>query len=223
VSTKEWRDKADRFGRSWAYKRDGSVIFEGGTRRIGGHASVHFSYYPSGAVSKVETSDAPDGGIQWYRSTTTFDEQGNRTSFSEQGHDDRGIIPNPGTWLEPRPSEPIAPARQPAAVSEQRLFVNEVFVVNGTRQAAKVHAAATHPSPALSDSDHTLAPGDTVRLGAYTLGEAFPPPAGHLTLDARRAVRNRSRNGAIGVIKAMEVPMGPEHHRWYLVLTGWKR
>ena len=81
VSTREWTDKDGRFGRSRAFKRDGTIIVDHHTRRIAGHASVHFQYHPNGAVSKAEFSDAPDAGIQWYESITTFDDQGNRTGF----------------------------------------------------------------------------------------------------------------------------------------------
>ena len=53
LSSKAWMDVADRWGHSWAYDRSGRVIFERQTRKIGGHASVDFSYHPSGAVSKA--------------------------------------------------------------------------------------------------------------------------------------------------------------------------
>ena len=85
LSSKAWMDVADRWGHSWAYDRSGRVIFERQTRKIGGHASVDFSYHPDGTVSKAEVSQAPDGGIQWYRSTTTFDTAGVQTGFTEQG------------------------------------------------------------------------------------------------------------------------------------------
>ncbi len=230
VSTKEWRDKDDRFGRSLAYKRDGTVIFEGGTRRIGGHASVHFSYHPNGAVSTAETSDAPDGGIQWYRSTTTFDEDGNRTGFWEYGRDNYGPILRPSAPVRHEPLHPEDPrlVGQPGHVEPtlppcQRMFVNEVFLVNGTRQAGKATVKSLRPSPALKDSEHTLAPGDTVRLGTYSMGERFAPPAAELTVEVRRALRNRKKPAALGVLRTDEAPVSAEHRRYYLVVTGWRK
>ena len=230
VSTKEWRDKDDRWGRSWAYTKSGAVIFKGQTRRFAGHASVRFSYHPNGAVSKAETSDAADGGIQWHRSTTTFDEEGNRTGFWEEGRDDYGPLPRltmPPRTFPPNPSDPREPGQpglvEPSPPPCQRLFVNEVFLVNATRQAGKARVKALHPSPALKDSEHTLAPGDTVRLGSYSMGEAFAPPEKQVNVEVRRALRNRRKVAAQGVLRTEQVQVGAEHRRYYLVVRGWSR
>lgn len=222
VSTREWMDLNGHWGRSWAYDRNGKVIFEGQTRRVAGHASVRFSYHPNGAVSKVETSDAPDGGIQWYKSTTTFDEHGNKTGFSEYGRDNYGPIPR----LTLHPREPYGPTEEPHKEPEvaicQRMFVNEVFLVNGTRQTGKATVKALRPSPALKDSEHTLAPGDTVRLGTYSMGETFAAPDQELTVEVRRVLRNRKRPAALGVLRTDSVQVGAEHRRYYLVVRAWK-
>ena len=95
VSTKESMDADGRWGHSWAYDRSGETIVDRATRTVAGHARVHFEYHPDGGVSKAEFSDAPDGGIQWYRSITTFDPEGRRTGFIEQGHDDDGPVLRP--------------------------------------------------------------------------------------------------------------------------------
>ena len=225
VSTLEWTDKDGRFGRSRAYKRDGTVIVDHHTRRIAGHASVHFEYHPNGAVSRSEFSDAPDAGIQWYRSTTTFDDQGNRTGFSEQVHDDLHVIPHPGTTFT-APVEPFGPTEEPVREPEvaicQKLFVNEVFVVNATRHAARVRVRVTIPSPALGPAEHTLAPGDTVRLGSYTIGQAFEAPEKHVTLEVRRALRNRKRQAAEGVLRTDDAEVSKEHRRYLMVVHGWR-
>ena len=222
VSTREWMDLNGHWGRSWAYDRSGAVIFEGQTRRVAGHASVRFSYHPNGAVSKVETSDAPDGGIQWYRSTTTFDEHGNKTGFSEYGRDNYGPIPR----LTLHPREPYGPTEEPHKEPEvaicQRMFVNEVFLVNVTRQAGKATVKALRPSPALKDSEHTLAPGDTVRLGTYSMGETFAAPDQELTVQVRRVLRNRKRPAALGMLRTDSVQVSPEHRRYYVVVQAWK-
>lgn len=221
VSTKEWMDKDGRWGRSWAYRKNGEVLFAGQTRRFAGHASVHFSYHLNGAVSKVETSDAPDGGIQWYRSTTTYDDQGNKTGFTEQGHDNDGYIPRPGTQVRRWPEEPEPPKQE--TVVEQRMFVNEVFVVNPTKSACRVTAIPKHPSPALPGGMWTLAPGDTVRIGAYSMGEAFPPWEEQLTVDVRKVLRNRKRPALKGLLRTDTTQPGPEHRRYYLGVSGWSR
>jgi hypothetical protein len=211
VSTKEWMDTDERFGLTTAYDRSGKEIFRYGTRRIGGHASVHFSYHANGAVSKAEASDAPDAGIQWYRSTTTFDDQGKQTGFYQQSHEDLTTL-----RYHTGPDEPVL-------AYCQKLFTNEVFLVNATRQAGKATVKVKRPSPALKDSEHTLAPGDTVRLGTYSVGERFALPDTELTVDVRRVLRNRKRPAAQGVLRTDEVAVNAEHRRYYVVVRGWGR
>jgi hypothetical protein len=211
VSTREWMDTDERFGLTTAYDRSGKEIFRYGTRRIGGHASVHFSYHSNGAVSKAEASDAPDAGIQWYRSTTTFDDQGNQTGFWKQSHEDLTTL-----RFHTGPDEPTL-------AYCQKLFTNEVFLVNATRQAGKATVKVMRPSPALKDSEHTLAPSDTVRLGTYSVGERFALPDTELTVDVRRVLRNRKRPAAQGVLRTDEVAVNAEHRRYYVVVRGWGR
>jgi hypothetical protein len=213
VSTKEWTDKDERWGRSWAYKLDGTVLEEHQTRRFAGHASVQYRYHANGAVSRVEYSDAPDGGIQWYQSTTTYDEAGTCTGFAEQGQDDHGPIP--GVVVPGRPYVQ-------EVVVEQRLFVNEVFVVNPTKRACRVVAKAKHPSPGLPGGTWTMAPGDTVRLGTYSMGEVFTPWNEQLTL-AIHQVRLKGGRNAMARIRTDEVQASPEHRRHYVVIAGWTR
>ena len=212
VSTQEWMDADERFGLSTAYDRSGREIFRFGTRRIGGHARVDFSYHANGAVSKAESSDAPDAGIQWYRSTTTFDDQGNQTGFWEESHED---------LIRVRPI--LSPEREDPVVHCQKLYTNEVFLVNATRQAGKAKVQVKRPSPALKDSEHTLAPGDTVRLGTYSVGERFAAPDTELTVEVRRVLRNRKKPAALGVLRTDEVAVNAEHRRFYLVVRGWGR
>ena len=222
-STVEWTDKDGRFGRSRALKRDGTVIVDHHTRRIAGHASVHFEYHPNGAVSKAEFSDAPDAGIQWYRSTTTFDDQGNRTGFSEQGHDDLHYIPHPGTTFT-QPVEPFGPTEEPVREPEvaicQKLFVNEVFVVNSTRETAVIRCTPKHPSPALPAGEHLLGGGDTLRLGSYTIGERFIGPEEQLELRVMEAMfQNQAPREA--VMRMHQADLSKEHRAYTLEITGW--
>lgn len=216
VSTKVWVDKDDRWGRSWAYDATGKEIFSYQTRRIAGHASAHFSYHPNGAVSKIEVSDAPDAGIQWYRSTTTYDEQGNRTGFTEQGHDNYGIIPGPGVRVTEKP-EMTEPYKQ-EVVEEQRMFVTEVFVVNASKYTCRMDAVAKHPSPAMQNSNHTMAPGDTVRVGMYTTGEIYEEATKHLTLSAKRWSKKLRKQVAYKILREEVTAVQPEARKYYLFI-----
>lgn len=217
ISTKAWMDKDDRWGHSWAYKRSGEVIFDGQTRKVGGHASIRFWYYPSGAVSKVETSDAPDGGIQWYESTTTFDEDGQRTGFQESGQDDNGPITRPTvTRIPPAVVQPVVPE----TVYEQRLFVNELFVVNPTKWTCAVDIIVDDPSPALRGGHTTIGPRDTLRIGSYSIGERFSPPDEHVRVFLSRK-KGKSRWYRLANYRLHEVQVNPEHRRYYRVVDGW--
>jgi hypothetical protein len=221
VSTLEWTDKDGRWGRARAFDQNGREIFAYQTRSIGGHATVRFSYHPNGAISKAEVSDAPDGGIQWYRSTTTFDEGGVRTGFSEQGHDDHGPIPGPGTVRETRPA--LTPVKRPAdqeVMTCQKLYVNEVFVVNRTNSACRVKALAKAPSPALPSATYTLAPGDTVRLGTYSIGEAFAPPEQHVVLGFMEVTLDRTGSRE-AITETTSKTRGPEHQVYLIHIMDW--
>ncbi|MBK9147589.1 MAG: hypothetical protein IPM12_07190 [Flavobacteriales bacterium] len=222
VSTKEWRDRDDRWGRSWAYKQNGEVIFEGQTRRFAGHSSVRFSYHANGAVSKAETSDAPDGGIQWHRSTTAFDDQGNKTGFMEQGHDNYGPIPRmdwPPSRTPPQTSPPSELSKQ--EVTEcQKMFQSELFVVNPTNAAVRVAATPKEPSPALPGGTWTMAPDDTIRIGTYSKGEAWPDWHGLVDLNIVQVVLG-DRNKAVARIRTEERKMSAEHRKLFVVIEGW--
>ncbi|MDX9750643.1 MAG: hypothetical protein RBT71_06145 [Flavobacteriales bacterium] len=219
MSTLQWTDRDGRRGLARAFKPDGTVVFEVPTRRIAGHATVRFSYHPNGAVSRAEYSEAPDAGIQWYKSTTTFNEDGNRTGFTEQGRDNHGPLP--------RLQAPAPPPREPSigttdVVHCQRLFANELFVVNPGRFPVQVVATPRHPAPALPGGTFTLAPGDTVRIGTYSMGEVFPPWPEHVTIDIRRAKRNGTGN-KVARTRTDAVRRGAEHRALYVVVTGWRK
>lgn len=83
VSTLISWDKDYRFGNAKGFDSKGTLLFNVELRKIGGHASVQLKYYKNGQVSSMEYSDAPDGGIQFYESKTTYSELGERTSFHE--------------------------------------------------------------------------------------------------------------------------------------------
>lgn len=77
----------NREGFAKAYSIDGKEIYSKSIRRFGGHESVEFRHFESGGVKEANYSSAPDGGIQWYKSTTYFDEVGNVTGFQENSHE----------------------------------------------------------------------------------------------------------------------------------------
>jgi hypothetical protein len=106
--------KDDREGYAKAFNFKGEEIYHRYIRRFAGHASVHFQHHPNGMVKKAEYSSHPDGGIQWYRSYTHFDEQGNITSEIEDNWDTRVTVPThfrPDSthFQQPQPVKPVVP------------------------------------------------------------------------------------------------------------------
>jgi len=216
ISTKEWTDKNGHWGRSWAYNAQGIELSNRETRRIAGHATVRYSYHPNGAVSTIEVSEAPDGGIQWYRSTSTYDEEGIRTGFTEQGHDNEGHIPRPDLM---RIDEQVSPGKvEEVTPTEQRLFSTEVYVVNTSRHACRLEIVAKQPSPAMQSGKHTMAPGDTLRLGAYTTGEIYQRATQHVELKATRAHTNPRKRSTFRLLREEVTAVEPGSRKYYLFI-----
>lgn len=205
LSAKEWTDAQGRWGRSWAFDPQGRVIFEKQTRRFAGHATVNFRYYPNGAVSRADYSEMPDGGIQWYESTTTFDENGVQTGFREDGYGNDGP-------LHPSVVRPAKPVLTPGVVYEQRLFKSEYYVV-ATRRCHVV-LQPKEPSPAATKVEGNMAKGDTLRGGYYSVGEQWDDPLKHVALAV--ASRNGKRN--YNVLRTDMIQVGPEHRRYYFIV-----
>ena len=213
LSTKEWMDTDDRWGRSWAWDRNGQELISYQTRKIGGHASVEFSYHANGGISKAEISDAPDGGIQWYRSTTTFDEHGVKTGFTEQGQGNDGPIP--GVHVRTTQQPEVTKPNMQEVVEEQRLFVNEVLAVNATKWPCVVVVQTGQPSPALKPGNYALQPGDTLRVGSYTMGEVFDDPTKHVSLSAQRPNGKGRKRSAMEVTLLQQKQVSREHRAYY--------
>lgn len=88
LSTKTCLDKEKHKGKAYAYNQKGEIIGQWEISRMHMYSSVHFTYHENGGVKNASYSSHPDGGIQWYKSNTSFDENGNQINFSEESHDD---------------------------------------------------------------------------------------------------------------------------------------
>jgi hypothetical protein len=152
----------NREGYAKAYNLKGEEIYHRYIRRFAGHASVHFTHHPNGMVKKAEYSSHPDGGIQWYRSYTHFDEQGNITSEIEDNWDTRVTIPThfrPDSthFQTPQPvnppvPNPLAPDINPQPVQPQTV-PNPIPTKPETVQCASIHKNRTE---FVNHSKHTL-------------------------------------------------------------------
>ena len=84
--------KNNHDGYAAAYNFVGKEIYRSYIRRYGGHASVSFQHHQNGMIKEAYYSSHPDGGIQWYRSWTYFDENGNKTGERSDNWDDRVTV-----------------------------------------------------------------------------------------------------------------------------------
>ncbi|MGD1843622.1 MAG: hypothetical protein ACFB0B_22425 [Thermonemataceae bacterium] len=87
VATAVCIDKLTNAGEAVAYDLEGKRI--GSWSIVGGglYARVRFTFHANGMVKKAHYSSQPDGGIQWYNSTHTYDDQGKLIGFREDSHD----------------------------------------------------------------------------------------------------------------------------------------
>lgn len=138
ISTLETWDTAKRMGNIKGFNSENKELFSHSLRSFAGHASAELLYYPNGQVSQVKYSTAPDGGIQFYKSTTKFDEQGKQTDFSEFKYPDDRLItaPQPAPPKE-QPKELQQPIKQEVAVCAP-VCVDYFEIQNGTTKKIKL-------------------------------------------------------------------------------------
>jgi len=144
TSTSESWDKDQRFGKMKGFNSKGEEIFSYELRKVGGHASATIDYFPNGQVSKVYYSDAPDGGIQFYNSTSIYNEAGERTDFYETKYPYELELLEPEVMKRDPEIELNIPQDQPKVeiVECAILFSNYFEVQNGTTSTITVRANA---------------------------------------------------------------------------------
>ncbi|MES2702586.1 MAG: hypothetical protein V4649_08110 [Bacteroidota bacterium] len=194
ISTSACYGKGFNSGKARAFDKSGKVIYEKGIRKFAGHSYVQFSYYESGAVKKAEWSDAPDAGIQWYKSVTTFGEDGKVTGYTEQSHDGlRNVSPlktMPDTGYKP----PVVTPRQPKKkeiVACAVIYSSEIWFINRSKQAAIVHA----DSKSAGGESYTvrLKPGASAKAGAMIQAQRFENPERFFYFSAVPEVEGKRR------------------------------
>lgn len=90
-STIQIWDLNRRNGSIEGFNNKGESIFKFYLRTYAGHASAHWEYYSNGQVKKINYSSAPDGGIQHYSGSRTYDENGNQTNSYDDEYPPRLI------------------------------------------------------------------------------------------------------------------------------------
>lgn len=210
VSTQEWTDPQGLHGRSMAFDRAGTIIFQHSTRSTGGHCTVNFSYHPDGALRNAEVDDAPQAGPQWYRSTSTFDEDGVRITFVEEGND----ISPPGERPRLRTLDDTPLPEASSTVEGTPLFVNEVYVLNDGRVPCRIDITPRGDAKDLPARTFTLRPGETARVGHFVSERGFRSPVDVIVVKGTVTLNN-GKPSTVGVLMERKQNMGPQQRAYY--------
>jgi hypothetical protein len=184
IATSTCYDTNNRWGRARAFDRTGKIIYDRELRKVGGHSSVQFSFYASGAVKKAYWSSAPDGGIQWYHTTTLFSEDGKITSETEDNYDKGpGIVMplKPGYIAPPAPHKPAPPKVTPTKPAPSTtmecavIYASEFWFTNNTPNSVVV---TTNRKSNINETyTTTLRPRQTLKGGQMIGAQIFYDPS----------------------------------------------
>lgn len=168
ISTLEVWDKDKRSGSVKGFDNQGKQLYHYYLRRFGGHASATISYYLNGQVSRVNYSSAPDGGIQFYKSTIQFDKLGKQTGFSEQKYPPEQIT----FQKEPIPQK----TPQKPTIAECAVPVFDQFEVkNATKSKVTLHIKTkNNPNYIKKEFYLTLKPNENILFDSLVSAQFHP-------------------------------------------------
>lgn len=164
ISTLEVWDKDKHFGSVKGYDNQAKELFYYSLRSIGGSALAKITYYSNGQVARVDYSDAPDGGIQFYESTVKFDELGKQTGFSELKYPFEQIT----FQKEPAPQKPTT--------AECAVPVFDQFEVkNATKSKVTLHIKTkNNPNYIKKEFFLTLKPNESIIFDSLVSAQFHP-------------------------------------------------
>jgi len=100
ISTEEFHTNSTAYmaeGYAKAFDKNGIEIYNQPVSRNGLLSAVSFSYYENGGIREANYNTHPDGGIQGYKKTTWFDEDGKITNEISEDHESWNIFQIPDT------------------------------------------------------------------------------------------------------------------------------
>jgi hypothetical protein len=217
ISTKRLQlsDKI-HFGYLKAYKVDGTEIYSTATRNVGGHASVHVEFYPSGAIKKAHATDQPDGGIQHGDVTHYFDETGNVTSVVNLSDDGPGRMITTPTFRQVDPVVAPKTEKKQEVVQCATIYSSEIFIVNLTRKPQTIISKKTPPNGIGFKEKTIVNPGDTVLLGGYYEAQVFTPAA--TIYNAEVELTKQNKNSSFHFVWDNFTQASPVLRKHYLLL-----
>ena len=212
VSTYSYLEE-NKEGKALAYNFKGEVIYEKGTRLIYGSAGVRFTHHENGMVKVANYSSHPDGGIQWYRSTTTFDDKGNKIKYTEDNYEGPGRNP---IFIPYEPFPPVTPDSPPTKKIEPKKEVvtcasiheNLVEVINHTK--FKIEVTFIYQN---KDTIIVLDKGEKIEGPTFISAEVSRPVHENMTF---RFEPIRKRKNVIELIESKQIQQNKTKHKIHL-------
>jgi hypothetical protein len=162
------------------FNKKGERIFEGYRRNYAGHSSIYLTYHDNGGVKKIECSSAPDGGIQWYKSTHLLDENGNITFFSEDSYDNQHKLitltphtENKNEQKEEKKEEQKQPEKQSNACATPMAM--QVVIYNRSKKSVEVKLSYKSMDANMSYTKK-ITSKDSLQTKEYISAEKFAEP-----------------------------------------------
>jgi len=171
-------------GTATAYNLKGEAIGTWTVSRMHQLSSVYFTFHPNGMVHKAEYSSHPDAGIQWYQSTTEYNEEGVKIGFWEQSNDDRVTLIEPIVPKSPVVMDSVGttyknPIKQDV-VECAVIYVSELWLDNRTGKDIKV----TWKHKYLKDQqgESIIKAGERIKICERILAQQYEAPMSNFEL-----------------------------------------
>ena len=191
IATKQVKlSNEQNWGYAKAFDQQGKEIYMMHTRNVAGHASVEFSYYPSGAVKQAHFTSHPDGGIQWSDITHRFDETGKITEVIDTSSDDYGhhrLTINPkflhDTVNTVNSPTVVVPPQKQEAITCAEIYTTTIYLINATGKPRKFKALQLNAPIDELKQGGEIATNDTLKIGSYLEAQLFTHPKERLKLE----------------------------------------
>ncbi|MFQ3576711.1 MAG: hypothetical protein SNJ77_09780 [Cytophagales bacterium] len=224
ISTKSVRfeNNGIYWGYAKAFDREGKLIFNAQTRRVAGHASVHFTFHPNGMVKTAHYTSHPDGGIQWTDIKHHFDENGKETHVDDRSSDLYGRPTIHPTFKIHHEKEEIQPKREveitkpvkQETITCAEVYETEVYLVNLSKRKTRFSFNSLVKMNNQLNSPIEIAVGDSLKLGSFTEAQMFTHPKERIKFEL--ATKN------IKVLWDEPQQISKTKRKYYAVLVGMK-
>ena len=174
VSTEEIWDEAKRFGTLKLFNNQGVELAVYHLREVGGHASAHLTYHSNGQVAKVEFSDAPDGGIQFFESTRKFDENGKQLDYNEIKYPYE--LETTFIQIEPQeqPQQQVVPPKKEAFIPCATIYQTFYQLQNTTKSKVVLTIQPIkNNSVNVTEKEITLKPNESIVFDTILMADQF--------------------------------------------------